>query len=137
MVAMLSVGLTSGTTSTNIVDSSVITPSIPRRHSNFSGLNGTYKLPMMEVRKFGIMQERRNAKGSSIHISLEAPTKDQVAKLYDEVNGFSLASHFYWGLWAMIQAMVSDIDFDYMEYAVLRFDEYDKRKEQVLASLSI
>jgi ethanolamine kinase len=83
------------------------------------------------------MQERRNAKGSSLHVFLETPTKDQVAKLYDEVNGFSLASHFYWGLWAMIQAMVSDIDFDYMEYAVLRFDEYDKRKEQVLASLSI
>lgn len=77
------------------------------------------------------------AKGSFLSISLEAPTKDQVAKLYDEVNGFSLASHFYWGLWAMIQAMISDIDFDYMEYAVLRFNEYDKRKEQVLASLSI
>ncbi|KAI8329311.1 kinase-like domain-containing protein [Chlamydoabsidia padenii] len=67
----------------------------------------------------------------------EKPTKDQVNKLYDEVNGFSLASHFYWGLWAMIQAMVSDIDFDYMEYAVLRFNEYDKRKQEVLASLSI
>ncbi|ORZ18809.1 kinase-like domain-containing protein [Absidia repens] len=67
----------------------------------------------------------------------ESPSKEQVNKLYDEVNGFSLASHFYWGLWAMIQAMVSDIDFDYMEYAVLRFNEYEKRKEQVLASLSI
>ncbi|KAI8099047.1 kinase-like domain-containing protein [Halteromyces radiatus] len=65
------------------------------------------------------------------------PTKEQINKLYNEVNGFSLASHFYWGLWAMIQAMVSDIDFDYMEYAVLRFDEYEKRKEQVLNYLSI
>lgn len=37
----------------------------------------------------------------------------------------------------MIQAMVSDIDFDYMEYAVLRFDEYDKRKEQILKDLAI
>jgi ethanolamine kinase len=51
------------------------------------------------------------------------------------VNGFSLASHYYWGLWALIQAMVSDIDFDYMEYAVLRFNEYDKRKQEVLTSL--
>lgn len=55
--------------------------------------------------------------------------------MYKEVNGFSLASHFYWGLWAMIQAMISDIDFNYMEYAVLRFNEYHKRKDQVLSML--
>lgn len=50
MVAMLSVDSISGIILTNIVDSSVITPSIPTRHSNISGLNGIYKLPMMEVR---------------------------------------------------------------------------------------
>ncbi|KAF7729432.1 hypothetical protein EC973_004411 [Apophysomyces ossiformis] len=60
------------------------------------------------------------------------PPKEELAKLYEEVDNFSLASHFYWGLWAMIQAKVSDIDFDYMEYAVLRFDEYERRKKQVL-----
>ncbi|CAO3607496.1 unnamed protein product [Cunninghamella blakesleeana] len=67
----------------------------------------------------------------------EKPTLKQIDQIYKEVDGFSLASHFYWGLWAMIQAMVSDIDFDYMEYAVLRFDEYDKRKEQILNDLAI
>ncbi|KAI9486588.1 MAG: kinase-like domain-containing protein [Benjaminiella poitrasii] len=61
------------------------------------------------------------------------PSEEDKEQLYKEVNGFSLASHFYWGLWAMIQAMVSDINFNYMEYAVLRFNEYDKRKEQVLS----
>ncbi|KAI8987582.1 kinase-like domain-containing protein [Mycotypha africana] len=60
------------------------------------------------------------------------PTKEEKLKLYKEVNGFALASHYYWGLWAMIQAMVSDIDFNYMEYAVLRFEEYEKRKNEVL-----
>ncbi|CAO3600906.1 unnamed protein product [Absidia cylindrospora] len=65
------------------------------------------------------------------------PTEEQVNGLHNEVSGFSLASHFYWGLWAMIQAMVSDIDFDYMEYAVLRFDEYDKKKTDILASLNL
>jgi ethanolamine kinase len=66
---------------------------------------------------------------------LEKPTEKQKEHLYMEVNGYSLASHFYWGLWAMIQAMVSDIDFDYMSYAVLRFNEYEKRKAEVLESL--
>ncbi|KAI9016359.1 kinase-like domain-containing protein [Phycomyces nitens] len=61
------------------------------------------------------------------------PTAEALEHLYREVNGFSLASHFYWGLWAMIQATISDIDFDYMSYAVLRFDEYEKRKNQVFS----
>lgn len=61
------------------------------------------------------------------------PTEEEKEKLYKEVSAFSLASHYYWGLWAMIQAMVSDIDFNYMEYAVLRLNEYHKLKDQVLS----
>ena len=57
-----------------------------------------------------------------------APTHEQLEHLYKEVEGFSLASHFYWGLWALIQAKISTIDFDYMSYAKLRFDEYERRK---------
>ncbi|KAI8078200.1 kinase-like domain-containing protein [Gilbertella persicaria] len=63
------------------------------------------------------------------------PSEQDKEQLFKEVNGFSLASHFYWGLWAMIQAKISDIDFNYMDYAVLRFNEYHKRKQQVLTSL--
>ncbi|CEG64849.1 hypothetical protein RMATCC62417_01757 [Rhizopus microsporus] len=62
------------------------------------------------------------------------PTDEEKEKMYIEVNAFSLVSHFYWGLWAMIQAMVSDIDFNYMEYAVLRFNEYYKRRDQVFST---
>ncbi|CAI2182652.1 11047_t:CDS:10 [Funneliformis geosporum] len=60
-------------------------------------------------------------------------TDHELSTLYREVNKFALASHFYWGLWAMIQAQLSDIDFDYMEYAVLRFNEYYKRKNEFLS----
>jgi hypothetical protein len=35
-----------------------------------------------------------------------------------EVNLYALVSHFYWAIWALVQASVSDIDFDYMSYAV-------------------
>ncbi|KAJ1670554.1 hypothetical protein GGF38_001444 [Coemansia sp. RSA 25] len=52
--------------------------------------------------------------------------------MYHEVNLFQLASHFYWGIWALVQASISDIDFDYMDYARLRFDQYFKVKSQVL-----
>ncbi|KAJ2549833.1 hypothetical protein EV175_004297 [Coemansia sp. RSA 1933] len=52
--------------------------------------------------------------------------------LYKEVCHFQLASHFYWGIWALIQASISDIDFDYMECAKMRFEEYYKNKAQLL-----
>jgi len=31
---------------------------------------------------------------------------------------------FYWGIWALIQATISQIDFDYASYADLRLGEY-------------
>ena len=41
----------------------------------------------------------------------------------------------YWGIWALIQAQFSDIDFDYMGYAKVRFDEYFKQKPRIFALL--
>lgn len=53
-----------------------------------------------------------------------APDQLQLTSLYQEVNMFALAAHFYWGLWALMQASFSDIPFDYMSYAIGRFDRY-------------
>ncbi|XP_008784349.2 probable ethanolamine kinase [Phoenix dactylifera] len=58
----------------------------------------------------------------------EVPDKDLEA-LYIETNTFRLASHIYWALWALIQAQVSPIDFDYLDYFFLRYNEYKKQKE--------
>ncbi|KAF5894010.1 ethanolamine kinase 1, partial [Clarias magur] len=38
----------------------------------------------------------------------------EVEVLYVQVNRFALASHFFWGLWALIQAQYSTIDFDFL-----------------------
>ncbi|XP_077424042.1 choline kinase alpha isoform X1 [Vanacampus margaritifer] len=50
-------------------------------------------------------------------------------ELYMEVNRFSLASHFFWGLWSIIQARLSTIKFGYLEYAMDRFDAYFQQKK--------
>ncbi|XP_070686827.1 choline kinase alpha isoform X2 [Pempheris klunzingeri] len=50
-------------------------------------------------------------------------------EMYVEVNRFSLASHFFWGLWSIIQARLSTIKFGYLEYAVARFDAYFQQKK--------
>uniref|UniRef100_A0AAY5KNE4 ethanolamine kinase n=1 Tax=Esox lucius TaxID=8010 RepID=A0AAY5KNE4_ESOLU len=42
---------------------------------------------------------------------------------------FALASHFLWGLWSIIQARISKIEFGYMDYAQSRFDAYFKQKK--------
>jgi ethanolamine kinase len=44
--------------------------------------------------------------------------KEKLEALYVEVNQFALFAHLFWGIWALVQASVSDIDFNYMEYAV-------------------
>ncbi|XP_031420518.1 choline/ethanolamine kinase isoform X2 [Clupea harengus] len=48
-----------------------------------------------------------------------------------EANRFALASHFFWGLWSIIQARISTIEFGYMDYALCRFDAYFRQKKLV------
>ncbi|XP_006980567.1 choline kinase alpha isoform X3 [Peromyscus maniculatus bairdii] len=48
-----------------------------------------------------------------------------------EVNRFALASHFLWGLWSIVQAKISSIEFGYMEYAQARFDAYFDQKKKL------
>lgn len=58
----------------------------------------------------------------------EEVSQRELQTLYVQVNKFALASHFFWGFWALIQAKYSTIDFDFLGYAVQRFDQYFKTK---------
>ncbi|XP_072290659.1 choline kinase alpha isoform X3 [Eucyclogobius newberryi] len=49
-------------------------------------------------------------------------------EMFVEVNRFSMASHFFWGLWSVIQARISTIKFGYLEYAQARFEAYFHQK---------
>ncbi|KAI0140141.1 kinase-like protein [Hypoxylon sp. NC0597] len=48
----------------------------------------------------------------------------EAQKLLAEVDIFRGVPGFYWGIWALIQATISHIDFDYAEYAEVRLGEY-------------
>merc|ERR1711892_1213 len=52
------------------------------------------------------------------------PEKDHVCELYEEVVKFSLCGHLIWSIWAVIQAVNSQIEFDYMDYARQRVAQY-------------
>jgi choline/ethanolamine kinase len=90
------------------------------------------------------------------------PSEDEAELLLQEVEKYTLASHVFWGLWGIIsvsiqhialslsftsmrerfhgmcfyllQGYVNKIEFDYMEYARQRFQQYWMRKQELLAS---
>ncbi|EFX01328.1 choline/ethanolamine kinase [Grosmannia clavigera kw1407] len=59
---------------------------------------------------------------STITTPFDIPTES--ARLQREVDLFRGLPGFYWGIWACIQATISDIDFDYASYAETRLAEY-------------
>ncbi|KAK3383863.1 kinase-like domain-containing protein [Lasiosphaeria ovina] len=48
----------------------------------------------------------------------------EIEKLFNEVDHYRGVPGFYWGIWALIQATISEIDFDYASYAKTRLGEY-------------
>ena len=59
--------------------------------------------------------------------------EEEVEQLVKEGNIFALVSHQFWGVWSLIQARYSAIDFDYMEYCSVRWNQYHKRKSGFLS----
>ncbi|KAF3909800.1 hypothetical protein ABW21_db0201361 [Orbilia brochopaga] len=55
----------------------------------------------------------------------------EVQVVMDEVDSFRGIPGLYWGIWALIQATISQIDFDYAAYAELRLAEYQDWKTAV------
>ncbi|KAG0318347.1 hypothetical protein BGZ99_005726 [Dissophora globulifera] len=53
--------------------------------------------------------------------------------MFKEVNKFALISHIMWGLWGLIQASQSEIDFDYFEYSLQRLSEFRRRREEFMS----
>ena len=60
--------------------------------------------------------------------------EEEVEILYNLSNKFALVSHFFWAIWARVQAVYSDIsDFDYYSYSNIRIAAYHKFKDEFLA----
>ncbi|KAJ5740597.1 hypothetical protein N7493_000469 [Penicillium malachiteum] len=66
------------------------------------------------------------------HRGLDASSEDEiVARLFSDVDRFRAIPGLYWGVWALIQAQISQIDFDYASYAELRLGEYWAWKREI------
>lgn len=64
--------------------------------------------------------ERVNSRVSPLCPSVPSPAQLELDALVASATAFSLASHLYWGVWALIQARHSPIDFDFLDYHALR-----------------
>lgn len=53
-----------------------------------------------------------------------ADLEEEARRLLAEVDAYRGLPGFYWGIWALIQALISEIDFDYATYAEHRLGEY-------------
>ncbi|CAG9090725.1 unnamed protein product [Plutella xylostella] len=61
---------------------------------------------------------------------------DTVETVCTQVEQMSLASHFLWGVWSLVQYELSDIDFDFGRYAEIRLLRYFELKDQIFKQLS-
>lgn len=58
---------------------------------------------------------------------------EQLENMYVIVNKFGLLSHLLWGLWGLVQAQHSTIDFDFLGFAAARLDRYFHTRDEFLA----
>ncbi|GFQ07431.1 probable choline kinase 2 [Phtheirospermum japonicum] len=88
---------------------------------------------VLDYSKYPGLEERRRFLCTYLRSSGNQPSDREVQQLLLEVEKHTLASHLFWGLWGIISEHVNKIDFDYIEYARQRFQQYWKKKSEVLA----
>ncbi|XP_069019679.1 ethanolamine kinase 1 [Embiotoca jacksoni] len=103
---------------------------IGNHFNEFAGVNDVnYSLyPSWELQRDWLtayLESYKHSTGREVTV-----TEAEVTQLYVQVCKFSLASNFFWGLWAILQSRFSSIDFDFQRYAVARLNYYFEKKEE-------
>jgi choline/ethanolamine kinase len=92
---------------------------------------------ILDYSKYPGLKERRRFVEKYLSASGAKPSESEVEKLLENVEKHTLASHLLWGLWGIISEHFNEIDFDYMEYAKQRFEQYWLRKPDLLHSVIV
>ncbi|KAM3869900.1 ethanolamine kinase 2 [Diretmus argenteus] len=103
---------------------------IGNHFNEFAGVNDVNysRYPSRELQRDWLtvyLESYKRSTGRQVTI-----TEAEVTQLYIQVCKFSLASNFFWALWAILQARYSSIDFDFQRYAVARLNYYFEKKEE-------
>ncbi|KAI3455884.1 hypothetical protein Pfo_012547 [Paulownia fortunei] len=87
---------------------------------------------VLDYSKYPGLEERQRFLRIYLSGSGKQPSDVEVEQLLQEVEKYTLASHLLWALWGIISEHVNKIDFDYIEYARQRFQQYWAKKSEVL-----
>ncbi|KAH7302350.1 hypothetical protein KP509_23G068800 [Ceratopteris richardii] len=104
---------------------------IGNHFAEYAGFDCDYDLYPDENAQFHFFRYYLNADDPN------SVSQAELEKLYVEVNFFSLASHLFWAVWAIVQSKYSSIDFDYLSYYFLRWKEYQRRKAEFMSLLRV
>ncbi|KAI8637450.1 kinase-like domain-containing protein [Parasitella parasitica] len=74
----------------------------------------------MHLNQYPSFEEQSLFLASYLHTQNDA----LVRELQKEVDQWKMACHLFWGLWGLVQASQSEIDFDYFKYSMQRIDEF-------------
>ncbi|XP_049287963.1 choline/ethanolamine kinase isoform X2 [Anopheles funestus] len=61
---------------------------------------------------------------------------DEIEQVRREVQCFTMASHLFWSLWAIVN-VYQEIEFGYMEYAICRLKQYQQAKQSYIETMHI
>ncbi|KAI4198813.1 MAG: hypothetical protein LQ350_005054 [Teloschistes chrysophthalmus] len=87
-------------------------------------------LPTRSVRR-AFIGEYLNCYASHAPLPADMDQLSYGDRLFNEIDEYRGIPGLYWGIWALIQATISQIDFDYASYAEIRLQEYwDWRAEK-------
>ena len=113
----------------NFIDYEYATPApvafdLANHFSEWGGFECKYEnLPTRETRRTFI-QEYVGSYVKYANLNDAHTNEYYVRRLTQEVDQFRGIPGLYWGIWALIQAKISQIDFDYSGYAETRLAEY-------------
>jgi len=62
----------------------------------------------------------------------QPPSEERLESFCRNVDRFSLCYHLMWGLWGLVQASISQIDFDFVAFGLSRLNEYFRVRDERL-----
>ncbi|XP_038700586.1 probable choline kinase 1 isoform X2 [Tripterygium wilfordii] len=92
---------------------------------------------ILDYNKYPGKEERRRFVHAYLTSDGNKPTELEAEKLLSDAEKHTLPNHLFWGLWGVISGYVNTLEFDYMEYARQRFEQYWLRKRTLLISSTI
>jgi ethanolamine kinase len=125
--------------SVNFIDYEYATPSpaafdLANHFAEWGGFDCDYNVLPTRAQRVEFVNEYTQAYFTMLPDS-EKPSglnvEKEMKKLFDEVDMFRGLPGFYWGIWALIQAKISQIEFNYASYAEIRLGEYWAWRDEI------